>query len=94
MKEKDFMLDAYEQEILNAIERWDYIEAPDSQAFIKELQQAVRDKYSKKRPISLRPLEYDILLIQEKARKEGIPYQTLLNSVIHKYATGQLIEKK
>jgi predicted DNA binding CopG/RHH family protein len=34
--------------------------------------------------------EWDFARIQEEALKEGLPYQTLLSSIIHKYLTGQL----
>ena len=96
MTQNDFELDAYEQEILQYMDTQDPKKLKgieNEQEFIDELRKSVITKYSKKRPISLRPLEHDILLIQEKARREGIPYQTLLNSIIHKYATGQLVEK-
>ncbi len=43
--------------------------------------------------ISLRIARYDLEKIKEKAGKEGIPYQTLINSILHKYITNQLLEK-
>lgn len=44
--------------------------------------------------VNLRLLESDITRIKGKAVKEGLPYQTLIKSVVHKYATGQLVDKK
>ena len=38
--------------------------------------------------------ERDFNLAHARAREEGIPYQTLLSSVIHKYLSGRLTEKK
>lgn len=38
--------------------------------------------------------EHDFNLAHARAREEGIPYQTLLSSVIHKYLSGRLTEKK
>jgi len=35
----------------------------------------------------------DLVAVQKKALEEGIPYQTLLSSVIHKYVSGRLTEK-
>lgn len=34
----------------------------------------------------------DLLALQELAQEEGIPYQTLISSILHKYVTGRLIE--
>ncbi len=47
----------------------------------------------KSRPISLRLSNYDLEKLKEKAKKAGIPYQTLVNSVLHKYVTNQLFEE-
>ena len=44
--------------------------------------------------ISLRIASYDLEKLKEKAGKEGIPYQTLINSILHKYITNQLLEKE
>lgn len=47
----------------------------------------------KNRSISLRISNFDLEKIKEKAQNEGIPYQTLINSILHKYVTNQLYEK-
>ena len=47
----------------------------------------------KSRPVSLRLSNYDLEKLKEKAKKAGIPYQTLVNSVLHKYVTNQLFEE-
>lgn len=52
------------------------------------------DKAKKNKAISLRIAEYDLLKLKERAEKEGIPYQTLINSIIHKYISNQLMEKE
>ncbi len=47
----------------------------------------------KNRSISLRISNFDLEKLKEKAEKEGIPYQTLINSILHKYVTNQFYEK-
>jgi len=47
----------------------------------------------KNRAISLRIAEYDLEKLKEKAENDGIPYQTLINMVLHKYITNQLVER-
>ena len=47
----------------------------------------------KNKAISLRIAEYDLEKLKEKAKSDGIPYQTLISMVLHKYITNELIEK-
>ena len=47
----------------------------------------------KNKAISLRIAEYDLEKLKEKAKNDGIPYQTLISKVLHKYITNQLVEK-
>jgi predicted DNA binding CopG/RHH family protein len=47
----------------------------------------------KNKAISLRIAEYDLEKLKEKAKNDGIPYQTLISMVLHKYITNQLLEK-
>ena len=48
----------------------------------------------KNKSISLRISNYDLDKLKERANLEGMPYQTLINSILHKYITNQLLEKK
>ena len=60
---------------------------------IGKIKSAVQEKYTKRKAINIKVLESDLERLKAKALEEGMPYQTLLNSVLHKYITGQLIEK-
>ncbi|MGB5847494.1 MAG: hypothetical protein WBH40_03340 [Ignavibacteriaceae bacterium] len=48
----------------------------------------------KNRKINIRISENDLSALQRKAAREGIPYQTLIGSVLHKYASGFLKEAR
>lgn len=48
---------------------------------------------NKNKSISLRIAEYDLNKLKEKAVSDNIPYQTLINSILHKYITNQLLDK-
>lgn len=48
----------------------------------------------KNKAISLRITNYDLEKLKEKAEQEGLPYQTLITTVLHKYITNQLVEKE
>jgi len=47
----------------------------------------------KNRSISLRISSFDLGMLKKKARIQGIPYQTLINSVLHKYITNELLDR-
>ena len=50
--------------------------------------------FKKDRRINIRISSRDLDALQKKALVEGIPYQTLIASVLHKYAAGRLREEK
>ena len=54
---------------------------------------ATRNTFNKTRRVNLRVSERDYALARDRAGEEGIPYQTLLSSVIHKYLSGRLAER-
>jgi len=51
------------------------------------------ERSRKSRPISLRINEMDLERLKEKADKSGLPYQTMINVVIHKYVNDGLLDK-
>jgi len=60
----------------------------------KEQYQAyARATFRKEKRVNIRISEKDLLDLQKRAIRQGIPYQTLLSSVLHKYANGALTEK-
>lgn len=89
-KMKDFKLDAEEQEILDAFERRELKSVPNAAEEIAMLQQAARNFFKKEARMNIRVTKQDILGLKHKAAEEGIPYQTLAASILHKYVTGQL----
>ncbi|MBW2201691.1 MAG: antitoxin [Deltaproteobacteria bacterium] len=55
--------------------------------------ESIIKRAKKNKAISLRIAEYDLEKLKEKAQNDGIPYQTLISMVLHKYITNQLVEK-
>ncbi len=90
----NYHLDAEEREILEHFERGDLRQADNSEAEIEVARQAAKQTFNKSRRVNLRVTERDFNLAHDRAREEGIPYQTLLSSVIHKFLSGRLIEKR
>lgn len=86
-------LDSYEQEILDAFEKGELKSTLNLENEIQTAQEAAKNTYNKNKRVNLRLTEQDFDLAHVKALQDGIPYQTLLSSVIHKYLTGRLVEK-
>lgn len=92
MSESDYQLDPEEQEILEAFEQGILNPIPDAEAHIQEAKAIARNTLNKTKRINLRLTERDYQLAHVRAIEEGLPYQTLLSSVIHKYLTGRLVD--
>jgi predicted DNA binding CopG/RHH family protein len=86
-------LSTEEREILDGFERGDLRTATGEVRELDEARQAARNTFYKTRRVNLRVTERDYDLAHSRAREEGIPYQALLSSVIHKYLDGRLTEK-
>ncbi len=56
----------------------------------KELQAIAEETFKKDKRINIRISSRDLESIQRRALKEGIPYQTLVSSILHKYVSGGL----
>jgi len=86
-------LDEYEKEIMEAIENDEYDPKPVSNKEMKELQDAARRKLEEldvKKQISLKIRESDLQTLKKKAKEVSIPYQNIIQALVHKYATGQI----
>ena len=85
-------MDREERDILDRFERGKLYPAPDADREMEDAREAAHSTFKKTRRINLRVTERDYMLVHARAREEGIPYQTLLSSIIHKYVSGQLSE--
>ena len=90
MKQHKQKLDAEEKAILTAFESGKLRSVPALNAEKKRIRNIAKAYGIKNRRVSLRITEWDFMRIQEEALKEGLPYQSLLSSIIHKHLTGHL----
>jgi predicted DNA binding CopG/RHH family protein len=60
----------------------------------REKLDSILNRARKTRAISLRITEFDLNMLKKRAEKEGMPYQTLINTILHKYVTEQLVDKR
>jgi predicted DNA binding CopG/RHH family protein len=91
---KKMVLDDEERDILESYERGEWVSVKNPKKEIKRLQQYARNTLQKDKRINIRMSSKDLDQVQVIAAQEGIPYQTLVSSIIHKYVSGYLIERK
>lgn len=85
-------IDPEELEILEAYEKGQ-LESVATKAELAKLKMVARATAIKDRRVNIRLSSGDLSDIQVKALEEGIPLQTLIASVLHKYVTGRLTER-
>jgi len=82
-------LDKFEQSIEDNIEHF----VPVSSAEKNEVETIINAS-NKTKNINIRISSYDIEKVKQRSAEEGIPYQTLISSIIHKYITGKLVDER
>ncbi len=87
-KFNNLVLDEEEQEILTALHEGTIKIEPASD----KVMAAAKDALKKDKSISIRINAHDLTSIKLIAAQEGIPYQTLIGSLIHKYTNGRFRE--
>jgi predicted DNA binding CopG/RHH family protein len=85
-------LDEDEQQIQRDLEAGVYISTGDIEKVREQMKIAAKNTYRKK-PVTIRMTNLMIGQLKDKASKEGMPYQTLMNSVLHKYLSGKFFER-
>jgi len=83
-------LDQEEKELMESIEREEWRSVKNIKIEKEKATAAARNTLKKDKRINLRFTQKDYRQIQIKAIEEGIPYQTLISSIVHKYLNGSL----
>ena len=84
--------DDYELEVITAYEKGK-LQSVATKGELAKFKAAARATAIKDRRVNIRLSSGDLSDIQVKALEEGVPYQTLIASVLHKYVTGRLAEQ-
>ncbi len=89
---KGTKLDNEERELLKSYEEeeWQSVERVEEEK--ARYQGYARATFRKDARVNIRISSKDLEAIQQKAIEEGIPYQTLMASILHKYVSGRLVE--
>ena len=86
-------LDRYEREVLAGYEKAGPVSVPSLKREMARYREYAKTTFQKNRRVNIRISEKDLDGIQRRAVEEGLPYQTLMSSVLHKFVTGRLTEK-
>jgi predicted DNA binding CopG/RHH family protein len=83
-----------EKEILDSFEKDEWVQVQNLTKRKKELMAYARNTLRKDKRLNIRISERDLLELQKKAVNEGLPYQTYVSSIIHKFINGNLVETR
>jgi len=90
---KKLILTKYEREILKAVESGKYEQVEDFEKLKKEMMKSAKytlEKLKKEKNLNLRVAGSDLVAIKNKAMENGIPYQTMISTLLHQFATGKI----
>lgn len=85
-------LEPFEADLLSAYEAGEFKSTSPSKAQLAKFKAAASATFLKEKRINIRLSTPDLMDIQTRALEEGIPYQTLIASVLHKFVAGRLVE--
>ena len=86
-------LEKEEKDLLKAFERGRMKSVPNVKSEISRYREYAKAHFQKNKRVNIRISERDLVLLQKKAVLDGLPYQTLMSSVLHKFISGRLEEK-
>jgi predicted DNA binding CopG/RHH family protein len=81
-----------ERELLESVEAGEWRSVSDRDLEVSRYQEYATATFKKDRRINIRISSKDLNALQKRALREGIPYQTLVASVLHKFVSGQFRE--
>jgi predicted DNA binding CopG/RHH family protein len=87
-------LDNEEKAILDSYDKGDVQASAPSKKELAEIKAMAEGTFRKDRRVTIRLYDHDLKGIQKKALEKGVPYQTLISSMIHQYVEGDLVESK
>ncbi|MGB4067885.1 MAG: hypothetical protein WBK08_07630 [Nitrospira sp.] len=83
---------SYEEQIAKEYEKGRFKSVAPSKSELNRFKDAARATFIKNRRVNVRLSSPDLMDIQTRAAEEGVPYQTLIASVLHKFVTGRFTE--
>jgi predicted DNA binding CopG/RHH family protein len=92
VKKATMKLEADEKELLESVERGEWKSSRGGKRERARYSRYAKATFRKDRRLNIRLSSKDLEAIQKRALEQGLPYQTLISSLLHKYASGRLKE--
>ena len=89
---KKLYLDDEERDLIESVERGEWKSVKNLKEEIEKHRQYARNTLRKDSRVNIRISSRDLEALQAKAVEDGMPYQTLMASVLHRYVSGRLRE--
>ena len=86
-------LDKEEQDLRESVEKGEWISVENIKEEIRAAREYARATRVKDQRMNIRISKKDLNALKVRALEEGMPYQTLVSSIIHKYLSGRLVER-
>lgn len=83
----------HDEELLDTAERGEWRSVPDTAQEMQRYQQYGTATFQRDRRINIRLSRKDLEALQTLALEEGLPYQTMIASILHKYVNGRLVDR-
>jgi predicted DNA binding CopG/RHH family protein len=93
MKRNNIKLDAEEKELLASYEADEWQSVGNLEEKTQTYSEYASATFKKDRRVNIRISNKDLEALQKRALEEGLPYQTLIASVLHKFVSGRLVER-
>ena len=87
------MMNDEELALINSVEQGEWQSVHNFAEMKKVLMKTAAETAAKDTRINIRMAKRDVTAIKSIAMEQGVPYQTLIASILHKYASGQVVEK-
>ncbi len=94
MTENELNLSNEEKAILETYEADEWQSVDNRTTEISKYQQYASTTFKKDKRVNIRISTKNLEALQQRALEEGIPYQTLMSSILHKYLNGRLVEQR
>jgi len=91
---KNNKLDIEEQKLLDSLESGEWESVPNREDEIKLHQEIAKNTLRKDKRINIRLSVNDLEALKTQAVELGLPYQTLVSSILHQYASGRLVQRQ
>jgi predicted DNA binding CopG/RHH family protein len=89
----DYKLDSEELELLESLENDEWQSVKDLDQEIRGHQKIAKNTMKKDKRINIRVSSKDLEMLKTTAVELGLPYQTLVSSILHQYVTGRLVQR-